>query len=510
MNSANKVPAGFNLRHTLQGHDGPIGRIAWSPDGEMLATPSSDRTVRVWNTKTGKEARVLREHGDRVISVAWDPSGKLLAASSDDRSVCVWHSGTGDLAAWIKGYRAGIAGLAWSPRGKALATGCNDGTIKVWEIGTWRVLHDHATDGGPIFDLAWCHYGEYLAYAAKDRRLNLWMTGTPHGSRVLEGHKDSVLTVAWSETRQTLASGSCDTTLRLWNLENVPATKILRDHEGPITCVRFLSDGRLLASKSRDGTIRVWRMDSFEPVAVLHEPGSPLFITGIAFHPTSPVLATLGEGDMVVRIWDLDVNVLLTKQMSTEDFELTKPEMPEVDGEFRCVAGLPNADENDARYIYTQQEAQELSQTGAVLKAKKESGKFDVFLCYNSEDRPAVKKIGRDLEQVGIWPWLDERELRPGLPWQRSLEKQIERISSAAVFVGDRGIGPWQQGELEAFLHEFVNRGCPVIPVLLPNAPSEPKLPIFLKNMTWVDFRKNDPDPMQQLIWGITGKRCRQ
>jgi predicted phosphodiesterase len=132
---------------------------------------------------------------------------------------------------------------------------------------------------------------------------------------------------------------------------------------------------------------------------------------------------------------------------------------------------------------------------------------FDVFLCYNSEDRSAVKRIGESLKKRGILPWMDEWESRPGLPWQRVLEEQIRQIKSAAVFIGKEGIGPWQQMELEAFLREFVDRGCPVIPVLLLDAPKKPKLPIFLKGMTWVDFRKDDPDPLERLIWGITGER---
>jgi hypothetical protein len=134
---------------------------------------------------------------------------------------------------------------------------------------------------------------------------------------------------------------------------------------------------------------------------------------------------------------------------------------------------------------------------------------YDVFLCHNSDDKPAVKEIGRSLKERGILPWLDEWELRPGLPWQRLLDQQIAKIDSAAVFVGRGGIGPWQQLELEAFLREFVERGCPVIPVLLPDAPKKPRLPVFLRGMTWVDFRKRDPDPMKRLIWGITGKRDR-
>lgn len=141
-----------------------------------------------------------------------------------------------------------------------------------------------------------------------------------------------------------------------------------------------------------------------------------------------------------------------------------------------------------------------------IVQGKRQTKDFDVFLCYNEIDRAAVIDIGECLKEYSILPWLDVDELQPGLPWQRLLEKQIGQIKSAAVFVGKDGIGPWQQMELEAFLREFVNRDSPVIPVLLPDAPDAPKLPIFLKAMTWVDFRKQSTNPIERLIWGITGK----
>jgi|GEM_PF-2740225 len=133
--------------------------------------------------------------------------------------------------------------------------------------------------------------------------------------------------------------------------------------------------------------------------------------------------------------------------------------------------------------------------------------KFDVFLCHNNEDKPAVKEIAEELIKRGLRPWLDEWELRPGLPWQELVEEQIEEIKSSAVFVGESGLGPWQEMEVRGLLSEFVKRKCPVIPAMLSNAPKKPKLPLFLREMTWVDFRKEDPDPMQRLIWGITGKK---
>ena len=141
------------------------------------------------------------------------------------------------------------------------------------------------------------------------------------------------------------------------------------------------------------------------------------------------------------------------------------------------------------------------------VERKRLAEQFDVFLCHNIADKPAVKEIGLKLVDQGIVPWLDEWELRPGVPWQRLLEEQIARIKSAAVFVGREGIGPWQRQELDGFLREFATRNCPVIPVLLPGTPVEPSLPRFLQGMTWVDFRVSQPDPLARLIWGITGKR---
>jgi formylglycine-generating enzyme required for sulfatase activity len=132
-------------------------------------------------------------------------------------------------------------------------------------------------------------------------------------------------------------------------------------------------------------------------------------------------------------------------------------------------------------------------------------GKFDVFLCHNSQDKPAVIEIANQLKANNINPWLDKWHLRPGSSWQDLLEDQINEIRTAAVFVGNSGLGPWEIEEVKAFLRAFVNRKCPVIPVLLPNAPQKPQLPVFLEGLMWVDFRQHDPEPLGQLIWGITG-----
>lgn len=141
------------------------------------------------------------------------------------------------------------------------------------------------------------------------------------------------------------------------------------------------------------------------------------------------------------------------------------------------------------------------------IRRKRTAGAYDVFLCHNSDDKSEVRALGERLKERGYLPWLDEWALRPGMSWQTDLEEKIREVPSAAIFVGRSGIGPWQDVEVHAILQQFVERGCPAIPVILPSCKQTPKLPLFLKNHTWVDFRVLDPDPLSKLIWGITGKR---
>lgn len=131
---------------------------------------------------------------------------------------------------------------------------------------------------------------------------------------------------------------------------------------------------------------------------------------------------------------------------------------------------------------------------------------FDVFLCHNSRDKSAVRELAGLLEQRGLSPWLDERQLIPGRPWQPELENAILRASTIAVLIGKDGQGPWQNAEMRAALALGVEKGKPVIPVLLPGAAEKPELPLFLSAMTWVDLRKGFEDPgLDRLEWGIRG-----
>jgi hypothetical protein len=129
-------------------------------------------------------------------------------------------------------------------------------------------------------------------------------------------------------------------------------------------------------------------------------------------------------------------------------------------------------------------------------------------MCHNSEDRPAVREIAQKLSEENIKPWLDEVDIRSGSFWHTAIGQQIETVKSAAVFVGESGVGPWQHREIIALLDQFDGRGCPVIPVILASDSLKPVvLPWSLKGLHCVDFREIDSQPLKRLIWGITGQK---
>ena len=128
---------------------------------------------------------------------------------------------------------------------------------------------------------------------------------------------------------------------------------------------------------------------------------------------------------------------------------------------------------------------------------------YDVFLCHNSADTTEIREIAHSLAACGLNPWFDDTQLGGGSRWQDEISDQIIRIPCAAVFVGSFGVGPWQRLEIQALLQEFVDRRCTLIPVILASAPAKPDVPVFLRGLTWIDFRKSATFAESQLCESV-------
>jgi hypothetical protein len=160
-----------------------------------------------------------------------------------------------------------------------------------------------------------------------------------------------------------------------------------------------------------------------------------------------------------------------------------------------------------AKMNYSADERRDLDVAATRLKGKVETDDYDVFLCHNAKDKQQVMAIGERLKERGLLPWLDVWEIPPGTRWQKALARQLKSVRSAAVFLGAKGTGPWQDLEVEGLLQQLARRGRPIIPVILEGRKGRPRFPAFLDLWQVVDMRQADPDPFEQLVWGITGHK---
>lgn len=134
--------------------------------------------------------------------------------------------------------------------------------------------------------------------------------------------------------------------------------------------------------------------------------------------------------------------------------------------------------------------------------------RFDVFISHNGKEKTLALEFSGKLRDRGLRVWLDVWELRPGLSWQQGMLEGLAASDSCAVLIGSSGYGGWHRREIEVALQQQ-GRDYPVIPVLLPGSPDREEIDAFLASLTWVDFRQGieDPDALDRVVWGITGRR---
>ncbi|TMR11466.1 hypothetical protein ETD86_35665 [Nonomuraea turkmeniaca] len=343
------------------GHTAPVERVAYRPDGRVLATVSSDYTARLWNVADPlrpKSAGIVKGHTRGLTAAAFSANGKILVTGSADETARLWE--VSDTArpralATVTGHGEPVVSVALNPKGDLLATAGADKSVRLWNIAdpakpkpvavlkptadptevafspdgrmvavtssTGVALLDVLTpakpsslavltapDGGGVRSVAFSADGQSLATASSTGALHLWNIATAKLTGTATGHAQAAGDVAFSADGNVLASASADGTARLWNISTPsdpqPAAT-LTGFAGAVTGVAFSPNGQNLATSSADGTTRVWNVaDPAKVAARARLARHTALVNGVAIAKGGRTLASVSD-DKTVKLWDV-------------------------------------------------------------------------------------------------------------------------------------------------------------------------------------------------------------
>ncbi|WP_206061471.1 WD40 repeat domain-containing protein [Nonomuraea basaltis] len=289
----------------IPGHSGEVRDVAFSPDGQVMATVADKGTVRMWDAAAHEPlGPPLTGHTDMVNGAAFSPDGSMLVTASTDQTLRLWDvAGRRGVGEPLTGHTGVVTGVAFSPDGRLVVSGSADGTLRVWDAATRLAVGKPLTGhDGPITAVAISPDGSMVASSGNDKTVRLWDLATrrPIG-RPLTGHTSVTYGVAFSPDGRTLASSGWDKTVRLWDVATRrPLGTPLTGSTSSVFNISFSPDGSALGGGDSDGSLLIWRLRT----TLL--PGHTDAVYAVAYS-TVGVVGTASD-DRTVRLWGISDN----------------------------------------------------------------------------------------------------------------------------------------------------------------------------------------------------------
>lgn len=320
-----KNPAGMKLLRTLHGHADLVYGIAFSPDGKKIASCSGDKTIKIWETDSGKKVFTLKGHEGQISCIAFSPDGKKMVSGSHDETIKIWETDSGKNMATFASHKSRVYSVSFSPDSKKIISGGDDKSIKIWDADSGKNIATLVGHTDSVLSASISLDGKKIVSGsgAKDKSIKIWATGSGKNIATLKGHREAIISVSFSSDGKKIASASHDATIRIWDVRTKKMLQVLEGHTAKVSSCVFTPDGQILASKSDDNTVWLWRTDFWQTIAIVDEPDIGYWAPEMAFHPSKPILAAHGKKNSVIKLWELDYNILLGKDFISDSVPYT-------------------------------------------------------------------------------------------------------------------------------------------------------------------------------------------
>ncbi|NQZ06351.1 MAG: hypothetical protein HRT35_04235 [Algicola sp.] len=309
-----KQPAGLKLLRTYDGRGELFYDIAFSSDGKTVASSSTGHNIELWEIDSGESVGVLKGHTERVYFADFSPDGKKIVSSSKDGTIKVWDADTGiTLVNLILDEKNGRGwSVCFSPDGQQILSCSDSRIIRMWNADSGEYIDALKGHGKSICSVSFSPDGNQVAAGAIDGVLEIWDAATLANIFLIPGKLGAIYTLAYSPDSDKLVYAGAGVNIYILDMQNYKLLHELEGHTSSVISCVFSHDGQLLISKSSN-EIRIWRTDTWQVVAIIDESSGRSWVPEMAFHPTKPILAAHGDGDSVIKLWELDYQQLLGK-----------------------------------------------------------------------------------------------------------------------------------------------------------------------------------------------------